>query len=213
MSNESMNSYVNGIEYDKTMDESKATKEELVKNNLKFVVRQAHKYKHCAPLEDLIQEGNLGLMRAAETFDASRGIKFITYAVYHVKDRMAQAMRKNFPVKGGLGKVKMVYIDGTFANDDSHGGPQSDIGSFLDCPSSYEDPWKQMDDESTHKNMMTSLNKLSPFEKEVIETRFGINNKNQATLHELAKKHKCSFTKIHLVEKSALKKMKGLMKD
>jgi RNA polymerase primary sigma factor len=68
----------------------------LVCANLRFVVSVAKKYQHQhVPLADLVNEGNLGLMRAAERFDESRGVKFISYAVWWVRQAMAQALAEH----------------------------------------------------------------------------------------------------------------------
>ena len=60
--------------------------QELVKRNLRFVVKVAMRYrKYGVPLSDLIQEGNLGLIRAVEKFDPERGTRLISYAVWWIK--------------------------------------------------------------------------------------------------------------------------------
>ncbi len=67
--------------------------EALVCANLRFVVAVAKQYQHRGvALLDLINEGNLGLMHAAERFDDSRGVKFISYAVWWVRQAMVQAL-------------------------------------------------------------------------------------------------------------------------
>jgi RNA polymerase primary sigma factor len=72
----------------------KKAKEKLVKANLRLVVMAAKKYNLHTSLsfEDLIQEGNMGLMRAVDTYDVSKGFRFSTYAMYWIKQSISRAM-------------------------------------------------------------------------------------------------------------------------
>jgi len=81
--------------------------DKLITANLRFVVRVAGEYTNRGlPLQDLIAEGNVGLMRATETFDPSRGHKFITYAVWWIRQAMLSALNKQTrPVKVPVNQI------------------------------------------------------------------------------------------------------------
>jgi len=70
--------------------------QELIVSNLRFVVSVAKKFQgQGRPLEDLISEGNLGLIKAAERFDETRGFKFISYAVWWVRQCILQSLSEH----------------------------------------------------------------------------------------------------------------------
>jgi RNA polymerase primary sigma factor len=70
--------------------------QKLTLHNLRFVVSVAKQYQgQGMPLEDLINEGNIGLIRAAQKFDESKGFKFISYAVWWIRQSIIQCLIEN----------------------------------------------------------------------------------------------------------------------
>jgi RNA polymerase primary sigma factor len=78
---------------ERTVDEGRAAREHLIKANTRLVVSIAKKYMgRGVPFLDLIQEGNLGLMKAVEKFDHTRGYRFSTYATWWIRQTITRAI-------------------------------------------------------------------------------------------------------------------------
>ena len=93
--------------------------EKLTRSNLRFVVSVAKQYQNQGlSLPDLINEGNLGLIKAAHRFDETRGFKFISYAVWWIRQAIMQALAEQsrivrLPLNkiGSLNKIKKIYSE------------------------------------------------------------------------------------------------------
>jgi RNA polymerase primary sigma factor len=87
---------------------------ELVKANLRFVVSVARNYQNQGmPLSDIINEGNLGLIKAAKRFDEKKNFKFISYGVWWIRQAILQALAENSRiVKVPLHHVPLVQRTG-----------------------------------------------------------------------------------------------------
>ena len=110
----SLAAQIHGKNHD-SHDEARAT---LIEANLRLVVKIAHDFKGLGlPLLDLISEGNIGLMRAVEKFDPSKGAKFSSYAAWWIKQSMRRALANQsrvirIPVQsaGKINKIKSVKM-------------------------------------------------------------------------------------------------------
>ena len=108
-----------GARIQETQDE--AAVRQLVEANLRFVVSYAKRYRGLGvSFLDLIHEGNLGLMEAARRFDPSRNVKFITYAVWWIREAMMHALADQTRELGDASQVGAERASVFFAP--RHGG-------------------------------------------------------------------------------------------
>jgi|TARA_R110000796_G_scaffold133264_2_gene248814 RNA polymerase primary sigma factor len=131
-------------------------KAKLVKANLKFVISVAKDYQNQGlPLSDLISEGNEGLIKAAQKFDYKRGYKFISYAVWWIKQTIKQSLNDNSRmVRLPANVISKVYQDKKmkvrFENDNER--PIEDGESYIN---------KEGIEETFKEDMLPSCTSLS----------------------------------------------------
>ncbi|PLX21320.1 MAG: RNA polymerase subunit sigma [Marinilabiliales bacterium] len=114
--------------------------EKLTKANLRFVVSVAKQYQNQGlTLPDLINEGNLGLIKAAEKFDETRGFKFISYAVWWIRQSILQALAEQsrivrLPLNqvGSLNKINKAYS--RFEQENERTPSPDEIADKLELP-------------------------------------------------------------------------------
>lgn len=117
-----------------------AALEKLTKANLRFVVSVAKQYQNQGlSLPDLINEGNLGLIKAAEKFDETRGFKFISYAVWWIRQSILQALAEQsrivrLPLNqvGSLNKINKALQK--FEQDNERMPSPDELSEILDIP-------------------------------------------------------------------------------
>ena len=118
----------------------RAALEKLTCSNLRFVVSVAKQYQNQGlSLPDLINEGNLGLIKAAEKFDETRGFKFISYAVWWIRQSILQALAEQsrivrLPLNqvGSLNKINKAYQ--RFEQEHERKPSAEELAEELDIP-------------------------------------------------------------------------------
>ncbi|HCZ22063.1 MAG TPA: RNA polymerase subunit sigma [Rikenellaceae bacterium] len=114
--------------------------EKLTRANLRFVVSVAKQYQNQGlSLPDLINEGNLGLIKAAEKFDETRGFKFISYAVWWIRQSILQALAEQsrivrLPLNqvGSLNKINKAL--GKFEQENERQPSTEELAEMIDIP-------------------------------------------------------------------------------
>src|ERR1700739_4946944 len=124
----------------KIRDGDQTALEKLTRANLRFVVSVAKQYQNQGlSLPDLINEGNLGLIKAAKRFDETRGFKFISYAVWWIRQSILQALAEQsrivrLPLNqvGSLNKINKAFskLEQEFEREPS----PSELAHILDLP-------------------------------------------------------------------------------
>lgn len=135
--------------------------EKLTKANLRFVVSVAKQYQNQGlSLPDLINEGNLGLIKAAQRFDETRGFKFISYAVWWIRQSILQALAEQsrivrLPLNkiGSINKINKAYA--SLEQEHERAPSAEEISELLDM--SESDVKESMKNSGRHVSMDAPL--------------------------------------------------------
>ena len=168
----------------------------LVYHNLRFVVNIAKNYRNSnVPFADIISEGNLGLIRAAHKFDSTKGVKFISYAVWWIKNSINECIEKY-----NRDNETLSYDDYT-------------INKCTDLDHKFEqineDFEEKINNIQSRKDAIESLMKcLHEREIKILTLFFGRNGGREMTLEEVGKEMCLTNERVRQIKDSALSKLK-----
>jgi RNA polymerase primary sigma factor len=214
---------------DITEKEKKEIQQELLEGNLRFVITVSKQYQNQGlDLPDLIAEGNYGLMKAIENFDWSKGLRFISYAVWWVRQSILQSLNENartirLPVNvvQELHRAKKeldsagVELPEKFAtlpytiNLDNPLNEEGDTlldiivnpnAELADANLSTEDTLK--------KKLIEMLDVLDNRERVIIEDYFGLSG-NTRTLEDIGGDFSLTKERVRQIKEKALRKLRN----
>ena len=227
--NKSFNLYLNDIKDIKVLsvEEEKylfenfnpENRKKIIESNLKLVVALSREYYNI-PFEsltymDIIEAGNIGLIKAVERFDYKKGYKFSTFASYYIKSQIIKEIYKNNRIirrpfnQERLISKKLKTIQTVLSLDDSF--PNSIDGTepllyFIeDEENNIYDEINQIEIKEIIKDI---LNTLTPRQKEVLLLRFGFDDGNYKTLRKVGSILKISDEGVRKIEQKAFTKIR-----
>lgn len=217
---------------DTTEEERCECHNELIVGNLRFVVSIAKQYQNQGlDLSDLISEGNIGLIKSADRFDPSSGLKFISYAVWWIKQSMMAALNEHsrtIRIPSNLIQETQKSKKNTFSYDD----PDSNVGEVTytlpfcvglnreinedgdELIDIIRDPNEENPEdifktsEEIRKRVSAILSVLDDREKVIIEKYFGLNGV-ESNLDDLGYEFDCTKERIRQLKDKAIKKLRN----
>ena len=214
---------------DVTEDEVKKIHKELLEGNLRFVITVAKQYQNQGlDFPDLIAEGNFGLMKAIENFDWSKKLRFISYAVWWVRQSILQSLNENartirLPVnvvqdlqrakkeleKGGAELPdKFANLPYTINLDNPLNEEGDTLVDILNNPNA-ELPDAGLSTEDTLKDKLISmLDVLDDREKTIIQDYFGLSGSTR-TLEDIGNDFTLTKERVRQIKEKALRKLRN----
>jgi RNA polymerase primary sigma factor len=212
-----------------TEEERHQVHEELLQGNLRFVITVAKQYQNQGiDLSDLIAEGNYGLMKAIKNFDWSKNLRFISYAVWWIKQSILQSLNENsrtirLPVNviQDLNKAKKEIqktnkeMDSKFLSLpktiglDNHINSEGDTLIDLIANDNSESPDNVFSGEDDLKNKLKEImDTLDEREKVIVMDNYGRSGNNK-TLEEIGKDFNLTKERVRQIKERALRKLRN----
>jgi RNA polymerase primary sigma factor len=214
---------------DTSPEERKKIEEELIRGNLRFVITVAKQYQNQGlELPDLIAEGNLGLMKAIKNFDWSKDLRFISYAVWWVKQSIIQSLNDNgrtirLPVNvvQELHKAKKeIELSGKKMDDRLAGLPSiinldmninEEGDTLIDVIQNYnaDEPDAAFDTKDVLKQKLISLlDVLDNRERTIVSDYFGLSG-TPRTLEDIGSDFNLTKERVRQVKEKSLRKLRN----
>jgi RNA polymerase primary sigma factor len=216
-----------------TEGEIKKIHKELLEGNLRFVITVAKQYQNQGlDFPDLIAEGNLGLIKAIENFDWSKKLRFISYAVWWVRQSILQSLNENartirLPVnvvqdlqrakkeleKGGVDLPdKFVSLPYTINLHNPLNEEGDTLVDVLNNPNA-ESPDAGLSSEDTLKDKLISmLDVLDDREKSIIQDYFGLSGSTR-TLEDIGNDFNLTKERVRQIKEKSVRKLRNECKD
>src|SRR5580704_6941402 len=201
----------------KIREGDQAALERLTKTNLRFVVSVAKQYQNQGlTLGDLINEGNLGLIKAAKRFDETKGFKFISYAVWWIRQSILQEIERE-PSPEELADMLETTVDkisDTLSNSGRHvsmDAPfvQGEENTLLDVLENQEPNTDSiLINESLSEEIKRSLSTLTEREREIIVLFFGLGTNHPLSLEEIGEKFNLTRERVRQIKDKALQRLR-----
>ena len=184
----------------------------LVEANLRFVVSIATQYKGKGlGMDDLVSEGNIGLMRAASRFDPDRGTRFVNFAVGHIRQQIEKAIaQQTDPPKGNHGDRAM--IPSSHVSVDAPLGYRTNM-SLLSVLVNHDAPFadERVHSEAIEDAVEFALGSLDERESRVVNAFFGINQEHE-TMAEIAEDIDLKRERVRQIRDKAVRKLRKAYK-
>lgn len=175
----------------------------LIEHNLRLVVFLAKKFDGTGyDLEDLVSIGSLGLIKGIMTYKIDKNIKLATYASRCINNEILMFIRKNKNRKAEVSFEDALSYDAE--------GNELHLEDIMGTPEEVVHEETQLKFDKTE--LMTRLLELPKRDREIMELRYGLNNKEEYTQKEVANMLGISQSYISRIEKKVIKKLKSVMK-